>query len=91
MKSDSTKMGRDHCPYCKAMVDTASPVNPGEVPDPGDVSVCFYCGEFMKYGDDMRLEKLTQREFNQIPHSDRLKMIKIKIAILNARDEEKNL
>jgi len=39
------------CPWCGAKNDRASNAVPGEVvtPSDGDVSMCFYCGEWAVY------------------------------------------
>lgn len=62
-----TKMGNDHCPACNYTCSAAGTMDgkPG-VPNPGDVSICLNCGEFLEYASDMALIKLTSKTLNEL-------------------------
>lgn len=55
------------CPECHHAVDCASGVlvaetNKEHKPHPGDVMICYYCGSFLVFGDDLRLRSPTVQE-----------------------------
>lgn len=60
------------CPWCKAKSDRATNATPGEVmtPEDGDVSLCFYCGEWAVYDTSLPAalaqRKPTEAEFIEI-------------------------
>lgn len=44
------------CPICGENLNAATQVNNEAVkPEPGDVSVCFVCGEISIFGPDLKL------------------------------------
>lgn len=65
--SKHTRMGEDYCPTCGKLCDSATSTIGDHVPDPGDVTVCLYCGSINKYGNDMALEKMTKIEIELLP------------------------
>lgn len=64
---DYTKMGKDFCPVCNYTCDTASTIE-GEhtPPNPGDVSICLNCGEWLEYASDMALIKMRQETISEL-------------------------
>jgi len=60
----------DHrCPWCGAQHDAIStPEDMGNDVEvgPGDMGLCFDCGEWGVLGDDWRLRKPTEEEFSEI-------------------------
>jgi len=54
------------CPYCGHKFNRAS--NPeGQVPTPGDYSVCIECSEILVFDDDLLLRKPTDKELEDVP------------------------
>lgn len=51
------------CLFCGYQLDMASNV-PGQTsqPKPGDVTMCFKCGGFMTFDDDLVMRKPTEEE-----------------------------
>jgi hypothetical protein len=45
---------------CDSLTDPISDVD--TMPSPGDIIVCFYCGEPQAFQEDMRPRRLTQKE-----------------------------
>lgn len=46
------------CPSCGRANDAATNANDAKArPKKGDVSICFYCGEILEFGDDLQLHK----------------------------------
>ena len=48
------------CPTCGKILDAVSAEDGTGSPEPGDITVCFYCGEILNFSDDMILEKISQ-------------------------------
>jgi hypothetical protein len=47
---------------CGKRLDAASNVNDINPPEPGDVSICLYCGTINMFALDMSLRQLTEDE-----------------------------
>jgi hypothetical protein len=61
----TTRLVPSPCPYCCRVMDAATGISPEGVdmmPDPGDFSLCSYCGEFLIYDKDLLLRKPTDDE-----------------------------
>ena len=65
------------CPNCMSRIDSATPAygNKAARPSPGDLSVCFYCGQPMMFKDDMRLRLLTEQEYLDLDMETREKLL----------------
>lgn len=63
-----TKMGKDNCPACNYLCDSATPMEGEEnvPPNPGDVSICLRCGEILEYAHDMALQKITPKTIGEL-------------------------
>jgi hypothetical protein len=44
------------CPACGRKIDAATGILNGASPAPGDLSVCWSCGEIMRFCQDLTLE-----------------------------------
>ncbi|HBN6266183.1 TPA: hypothetical protein L3N15_004164 [Vibrio parahaemolyticus] len=60
------------CPSCNHHLDGAAGVG---TPNPGDYSVCAYCGEFLFFGSQMELNKLSMYGFVELDLDIRKKLI----------------
>ncbi len=47
------------CPNCGHMIDACTGLQGKESPDPGDVTICMYCGALLRYGEGLSLIKLS--------------------------------
>ena len=47
------------CPYCGALQDGAANMTNIDAPEPGDISICFECGEWAEFDDKLERVKLT--------------------------------
>ena len=75
-----TKMGDDKCPHCQGHLDMATSVE-GQTPDPGDITVCIWCGTYLMYGDDMGLKLLTDEIYNSLPKETKTQLSVFRKAI----------
>lgn len=55
-----------NCPSCKHHIDAASGTG-NEGPKDGDISICFYCGEILKFrGENITLDLITEEELLEL-------------------------
>jgi hypothetical protein len=75
----TTLTPKTNCPYCGAKLDAATPAYQKEiVPDPGSVSMCVMCCEWLVFTEDLKLRKPTpeeRTEFSQIPELIRVQQV----------------
>ena len=57
------------CPVCDSGFDAASAVDGEDLtPEPGDITICLYCGEWMMFDDDtLPTLKPSAAEMRQAP------------------------
>jgi hypothetical protein len=73
------------CPTCKHPFDRATNGNGiAAAPNPGDVSVCVECGEYLEFNPDMTLRRLPDDEFAAMPYPVRYKLFYLR-SLLRAR------
>jgi hypothetical protein len=70
-----TRVPECKCPNCGAGVDAATNLFGKGGPEPGDISICLYCGCLMKFKDDMMLRRLTGAELIEVLKDDRVAAI----------------
>ncbi len=70
------------CPECSAVLDAATHMyDRRSQPRPGDVSLCLYCGTALRYGPNLRLQRLTDTEFMALPADTREELRKHQFAL----------
>ncbi len=78
------------CPECGKVVDTMTGMNTtnqDELPNPGSVQVCLYCGHLQVFGEDKQWREPTDEEHYDIatdPYIKRLQELR-----MNALKEKK--
>ena len=66
MSGRTTRLPADACPYCGHPLDAASSRDPQARPSPGDETLCIECGEWLVFGDELRLRKPSDDELVKI-------------------------
>jgi hypothetical protein len=73
------RLGKDHqlktvpqCVDCGKRLDGAAGVDTDDAPDPGDFTVCAYCGNIMVYDDDLSLRRPNAAEAREIAGDKRI-------------------
>jgi hypothetical protein len=62
-----TKVVPSKCTNCGKMLDGATSSDADETsPEPGNITICLYCGELMRYENDLTLGKLTDADMYEI-------------------------
>jgi hypothetical protein len=54
------------CVNCGALVDRAVCSEGDAKPEPGNITICFYCGHIMAFDAMLRLRELTDAEHVQV-------------------------
>lgn len=80
-----TMLPKAHCPVCNATLDAASPSQNVPEPEPGDVSVCFYCTAFLVFNAEMIPESLSDSELNSLDSEIISELTRIRNAIKKSR------
>lgn len=66
----------DKCPYCGKIFDSASEiVRDGPPPKPEDISVCFKCGGFLQFDENLLMKKLSLKVFTSLTPEERSNLI----------------
>ena len=50
------------CPSCGVWMDGATGITSDDRPDPGDLTICFYCVKVAVYDDDLTLRRPNAAE-----------------------------
>ena len=60
-----------HCPACNKELDaTTSIQDESLLPKPGNLSICFYCGDMSEFDDNLDLRSLSQEQKAEIKKED---------------------
>ncbi|HHY0551894.1 TPA: hypothetical protein ACVU5P_004213 [Vibrio parahaemolyticus] len=78
--SISNKVVKSSCPSCNHDLDGAAGT---KTPNPGDYSVCAYCGEFLVFGSQMELNKLSMDDFVELDLDTRKKLITARNSLIS--------
>ena len=62
-----TRMTQSNCPTCGHVIDAASDPTGEATPEPGDFTVCLYCQDLFKFGENLRLEPLQESDIAKLP------------------------
>lgn len=63
---DSYRLKESECPTCKHVLDAASGEG-GEKPKNGDFSICFYCGEILRFhGEEGDVKKAEEPDLLEL-------------------------
>jgi hypothetical protein len=65
MPYKDTWLPSSHCTGCGKLCNAAFSVE-GHLPNPGDFSVCLYCGHLMAFGVNFALRELTDAEMVEL-------------------------
>jgi hypothetical protein len=80
---------RSRCLGCGRKIDGATYVGEeDQAPDPGDVTVCIYCGHIQAFDDDLKLRELTPVEQLDIAGDPRILAIQRARAIAEKMEKD---
>jgi len=75
------RMPESHCPECDELLDGAISLDDPVGPQPGDVSICAYCGELLMFVEGMQLERMPPEIFNELPLFTKTELIMVQTKI----------
>jgi hypothetical protein len=72
-----------HCVACfhKLEATTATAGDLDAKPNPGDFTICFYCGTPMRFGATLQLQGVTPQELDELPDEDRRSLLRVMRAV----------
>jgi hypothetical protein len=56
------------CPVCHEVLNASTDLTSDRTPEPGNVTLCIYCGSVLIYGDGLRLRQTWDPEILDHPH-----------------------
>ena len=62
----SLRLPPHNCPSCYRVLTAATSATGDEMPRPGNITICFYCGHIMAFAKDMSLRSLTDAEIHDV-------------------------
>lgn len=62
----TTMIPPQKCPYCKKEIGTTVSISEEDATSPGQIAICYYCGEVSKFDENMYLVKLEPAELIKI-------------------------
>jgi hypothetical protein len=68
---ETTRLSPDPCPVCKAKLDAVTILtSPKGTPEPGDFSICLYCGTVLRFGASLRVREAMAGEIQQLQDTE---------------------
>ena len=64
--NDGLLASKPECPHCKTTLNGFTDPIGNRVPKAEDVTMCLYCGEFLQFNDNMKLEPLSEELITQL-------------------------
>lgn len=62
----TSKMEKYPCPKCGTGLDAATdPTGQGHMPEPGDVTLCFYCECLLEFDDTYNFREINIQDLDQ--------------------------
>lgn len=68
----------NYCPACGTPIDAATSIDPNvetDLPQEGDLSICFECTAFLTYDADLKSVVLTSEQLLDLPNTLMLDLI----------------
>ncbi len=82
MSSDNvTLLPEAHCPNCGNKLDAASPTQGAPAPEPGDVSICFYCTALLEFNKEMIPELMSEETHQSLNPATLAELLRVREAI----------
>jgi hypothetical protein len=87
-KAPMVYTGPNFCLGCNERIDGASEPFEGGSPNPGDVTVCIYCGHIMVFGEGLKLRNPDDDEIKEIAGDRRILAIQRARARMKEDDDD---
>jgi len=84
----TTRLPEAECLRCRKKVDAASCVaDGGAAPEPGDVTICIFCGYLMTFADDLSFRELTEEDILELPLDEVSRFQNARKKVMEKHDE----
>lgn len=83
----TTRTPKSDCPYCGDTMDAATS-REGATPKPDDLSLCWKCGGFLRFAEDLTLRPLSEEEFDALGPQNREELLLFRRAIVSMAKEK---
>ena len=85
----TTRFPEMGCLRCGALMDAASHLTDDDAtPEPGDVTICLYCGMLMAFSEDLTFRELTEEEITKVPLDEVSRFQRARKAAMNPWPED---
>ena len=74
----TTLLNDQHCPKCNASINAATS-DKSHVPKPGDISICWTCGAFLIFDDNMNQIEMPQELYDSLDADLQLQLTALRI------------
>jgi hypothetical protein len=76
-----TLLPEAHCPVCANKLDAASPTQGAPAPEPGDVSICFYCTALLEFNENLIPELMSEETHKSLEPATLAELLRVRNAI----------
>lgn len=76
----------DACPECGRQLNRVTCAEGDAAPEPGDISLCAYCGALNMFSEGIKLVPMPAAIFESLPLKTKIDIIRIRKSILARRD-----
>jgi hypothetical protein len=73
----TTMTAVNHCPSCSEKLDAATGHDGQGIPEAGDISVCFYCGTVLQFGENLTVHVASNATLQELPEDCKEQIAKI--------------
>lgn len=70
MSMKTVSIPESKCPHCQKPLNRSTDPDGENTPSPGDLSICWYCGELAIHGENLELRKLEESELAEIAETE---------------------
>lgn len=75
------------CPMCKKKLDAATGISMNTQPRVGDLSLCFYCGNVLKFCADLSLQVAFKEDIAKLRKEDRSRLLLCQVLIEHKKEK----
>ena len=77
----TTDHSPSYCPRCLVRLDPSTDLHTEGTPEPGDFTVCAYCGEMLRFREGFKLSVVTDADLAEAGKETRLELEKAQKAV----------
>ena len=78
------------CPACTSICTAATGLEQDEPPNPGDFTVCIFCGTLLKFEEGLALRTIADWELDVLPAETRALLLSARISFQASKNKGPN-